>query len=188
MKNILKRIESISKWYGLIVIFIYAVLFAEFVLAINKLYISSEVGSSGLMNTLMRINYVIMVLASVVVWIICCLLFHLTALLFNGKIEFSKFLFAASYPFIIPAIAIFMSIMILSSIDIEGVDDMTQFIEQNSRLGVIMNIVNYSFIPYYLVVICIIHYLYNLKWLYALLSVTIPVLSIWGITELFSLL
>lgn len=41
--------------------------------------------------------------------------------------------------------------------------------------------------PYYLLVACIIHYLYNLKWLYALLSVAIPVVSIYAVTELFKL-
>ena len=188
MKKLIENIVSLPKWYGLMIVLMYAVFFAEFILALNKLYISSGIGFSGIINTLMRINYVIMILSGIIVWIICSLLFHLTALLFNGKMEFSKFLFAASYPFIIPAIAIFIAIWFLSNIDIVKEDNMMQFIEQNSHIKMIMSIINYSFVPYYLIVICVIRHLYNLKWLYALLSVVIPVLSIWVITELFNLL
>ena len=188
MKKTIENIASLPKWYGFVAISMYAILFAEYMNTINIIYISNKAELSGFISTIMNINYVIIFLSCIAVWIISSLLFHLTAVLFNGNIKFSKFLFTALYPFIIPSIAIFIAILLLKNNDITKDIDMEQFLIQSSHFRMVTNIVNYSFIPYYLLIIYLIRYLYNFKWLYAFFSVAIPSLTIWGISELFNLL
>lgn len=88
-----------------------------------------------------------------------------------------------SYPYILPALIILLVIMLLDGIEIAQTDDVMKALQADNRFQQIVCLVNYSFIPYYVVVSCIIHYLYNLKWL--VLSVVIPVVSIYAVTELF---
>lgn len=188
MRNIIEKISSMSKWYGVCIILIYGLLIAEYMSFINHLYMKNMVEVPKILEIIMQVNYYAMILSSFVVWIILCLLFHLAALLFDGRQRFSKFMFMASYPYIIPAISLFVAIVLLKDVNIENDNNVIEELMYNSRFKMILNIVNYSFIPYYAVVACIIRYMYNMRWLYAVLSVAIPVLSIWGMTELFKLL
>jgi hypothetical protein bfra3_00210 len=95
---------------------------------------------------------------------------------------------AAAYPYIIPAVFVFIAILMLDNVTITGVDDMVKALLKNERFQLIVKIVNYSFIPYYLIVSWIIHHLYRLKYSYAMLSVAVPICTIWGVTELFKLI
>ena len=79
------------------------------------------------------------------------------------------------------------AVLLLDGISIKDSVDIMQLILQNDSYKIVIKALNYSFVVYYLLVACIIHYLYNLKWLYALLSVAIPVVSIYAVTELFKL-
>jgi hypothetical protein len=59
---------------------------------------------------------------------------------------------------------------------------------QNSTVQLAINLLKYSVAPYYLIVAVFIRYIYQIKYLYAILSVVIPVIGIWLITELFKLI
>jgi len=188
MKNIVEKIASIPHWYGIAIILVYALLMAEFYSAINDLCIDDDIKVSSIMEVFLGVSYVLTIISSIMVWIILCLIFHLAALLFDGKQAFSKFLFTSSYLYIIPSIALFIVILMIGNLEVEESENMIEKLMDNSRFKLIMSIVNYSFYPFYLLTACIIHHLYNLKWLYAILVVIIPIVSIWGVTELFRLL
>ena len=164
------------KWYGLTIILIYSVMIAEFVKVLNTLFMVGGIEKVALMEKIVQLNYGLTIVSSIIVWILICLLFHLMALLFDGKTTFGSFLIVAAYPYFIPAVILLFAVLLLDGISIKDSVDIMQLILQN-----------YSFVFYYLLVACIIHYLYNLKWLYALLSVAIPVVSIYAVTELFKL-
>ena len=187
MKILFEAFVKLPKWYGIIIVLAYSALVAEYMLTLNEQFMFRSIEITGVIKTFMQISFFVTILSGIVVWIVLCLLFHLTALLFNGKAVFGRFLIVSSYPYTLPALIIFLAIILLDGIDIVQTDDVMKALQDDSRFQLIVSLVNYSFIPYYLLVACIIHYLYNLKWLYALLSVAIPAVSIYAVTELFKL-
>ena len=188
MDHFFERLIQIPKLYGTIVVLVYSILVSEYISSINKLFMTRGIEITSILKTFMQLNFVMTILSGIVVWIVLCLLFHLTALLFNGKAIFGRFLIAASYPYVIPAIVVFIAILMLENVEVPDTDDIVQILEQNNRFQFIVNMVNYSFIPYYLIVSWIIHHLYRLKYPYAMLSVAVPICTIWGVTELFKLI
>ena len=186
MKKIINIIIQLPKWCGIVVVLIYGLLVAEFMHTFAERLMNTE--ATGILRTLLQLNYVITILSTVAVWVILCLLFHLTSLLLNGKATFGRFLIIAGYPYIFPAIFVLIAISLLENVEIIETQDIVQTLQQNSQIQLIAKLVNLSFIPYYLIVACFVRHLYNIKWIYALLSIAIPVLSIWGIVELFKLI
>jgi hypothetical protein len=187
MKNIINIIEQAPKWYGVGIILMYSFLFAEFFSTINNLLpIDNRLGD--LLSIILKINYWGTVISSVIVWIILSFLYCLMALLFNGHSSFGRFLFVAAYPYIIPAIMTLVGLLIVDNIQTSDAENMMDIIMNNQSFKLAMNLINYSFIPYYMLIAIIIHYIYEIKYLYAALSVAIPITSIWLITQLFKLI
>ena len=170
----------LPKWYGLTIILIYSVMIAEFVKVLNTLFMVGGIEKVALMEKIVQLNYGLTIVSSIIVWILICLLF-------DGKTTFGSFLIVAAYPYFIPAVILLFAVLLLDGISIKDSVDIMQLILQNDSYKIVIKALNYSFVFYYLLVACIIHYLYNLKWLYALLSVAIPVVSIYAVTELFKL-
>ena len=188
MREIIAKILQVPKWYGIGVILLYSLLVAEFFSSINKLFIQTELVNNDILIIFSRISYVVMILSGVIVWIISTFLFHLTALLFDGKSSFGRFLFVSSYPYLIPVIMIFVGLFLLDEIQIPNSEDTMAFLKDNQTFKLSTTLINYSFIPYYLIIVVLIRYIHQIKYIYALLSVIIPVLSIWLITMLFKLI
>ena len=170
MRQIINVLLRLPKWYGLTIILIYSVMIAEFVKVLNTLFMVGGIEKVALMEKIVQLNYGLTIVSSIIVWILICLLFHLMALLFDGK-----------------TVILLFAVLLLDGISIKDSVDIMQLILQNDSYKIVIKALNYSFVFYYLLVACIIHYLYNLKWLYALLSVAIPVVSIYAVTELFKL-
>ena len=97
MKSVIEKIGSIPNWYGVAIVLIYALLMAEYLSEINNLCIDYELKANNIMKIFMGISYVLTIISSVVIWVVLCLMFHLMALLLDGKQIFSKFLFIDSY-------------------------------------------------------------------------------------------
>lgn len=188
MRNTVEKISSIPYWYGMAIILVYALLMAEYLSEINDLCMDYDMRASNIIEVFLGISYVLTILSSVVIWIVLCLMFHLTALLLDGKQDFSKFLFTSSYLYIIPIIALIVAIVMLGTLEVDASGDAVVKLLNNSSFKLIMNIVNYSFFLFYALTACIIHYLYKIGWLYSILSVAVPVVAIWGMTEFFKLL
>jgi hypothetical protein len=128
------------------------------------------------------------ILFGIVVWIITNFLFHLTALLFNGQSTFNRFLFMATYPYIIPAIMVLVGIFTLDGLKVPNTEEALIFLMNNHTFRLAMNLISYSFVPYYLMLVILIHHVYQIKYVYAILSIVIPVVSIWLSTTLFKLI
>ena len=185
MKRIIVSIEQTSKWYGIAIIFLYSLLLAEFYSTINRILPFNDLVDHNIFIIFSRINYVITVLSGIIIWIITTFLFHLTALLFDGHSTFKQLLFISSYPYIVPVMMILVGIFLLDGIQIPDTEDITHILLNNSSFQLAMNLINYSFILYYLIVAVFIQHIYRIKYIYAALSVVIPVVSIWLISELF---
>ena len=91
MRNTVEKISSIPYWYGMAIILVYALLMAEYLSGINDLCMDYDMRASNIIEVFLGISYVLTILSSVVIWIVLCLMFHLTALLLDGKQDFSKF-------------------------------------------------------------------------------------------------
>jgi hypothetical protein len=148
----------------------------------------SDYFTNEIFISISRINYALTVLSGIVVWIISTFLFHLTALLFNGHSPFNRFLFISSYFYLIPAIVIVICIFILEDVQITNIENVMIELMNNRSFKLSVHLINYSFIPYYAMIIILIHYIYQVKYIYALLSVVIPVGSMWVIAEMFKFL
>jgi hypothetical protein len=187
MKKVISLIVQLPKWYGAGVALVYSLLLAEFTSALNHL-IPIDEALNNIFEIMMRISYWATILSGIAVWLIMALLFHLTALLFNGHAAFDRVTRATSYPFIIPVMMILAGIVLLDGLEIPQAEDITTALANHPRFRLAMNLINYSFVPYYLIVAVFIRHIYQIKYLYAVLSIAIPVVSIWAITELFKLI
>lgn len=188
MKEILVRLGNMPKWYGIGVVLLYSILLAEFFSALNT-FIYYDDRLNRIMDLLLRANYFVTVASGIVVWIIMSLLFHLTVLLFDGYSSFSRFLYSSSYFYLIPGIFILVAILLLNHTPVEtSYPDAMALLQNHPSFKLAMSLVNYSFIPYYLLCMTLIHHLYKVRFRYAIASVVIPILSIWTITKLFTLL
>ena len=183
MRKIVSIIEKLPVWYGLGVIFLYALLFAEFFATFLRLFPYQEVFDS-IFRVILGASYVINILSEFIVWLIYALLFHLMAMLFGGQATFKRFLFASACPYLIPACIVFASIILLGDIDPLALGNPEEMLTQNPTILLIINLINYSFIPYYLIVSVLVRYIYQIRYIYAALSVALPITAIWLVSEL----
>ena len=187
MKRIINTLEKMPKWYGFLTILLYSLLLAEFLIT-THLVNNNNLETDRLFVILARMSYIIIVLSAIVIWLISTFLFHLTAILFNGYAPFKHLLYISSYFYIIPAISVFISIFLLNQKTEYSTSNAVTTLQNNYSLGLPIMLVNYSFIPYYLLCMILIHHLYKVRLRYAIASVVIPILSVWAITKLFTLL
>jgi hypothetical protein len=75
----------------------------------------------------------------------------------------------------------------LDGLEISQTEDIAFFLANQPKFKLAVNLINYSFIPYYLIVAFFIRHIYRIKYIHAILSVAIPMVSIWAIAELFKL-
>lgn len=185
MEKLFIKLESLSKWYGIGVVLIYSILLAEFFSVLNNFVFADEC-LNRIISLLLRVNYVATVAAGIVVWIVMSLLFHLTALLFNGYAPFTRFLYTSAYFYLIPAVFILVAIFMLEPLTAGAAVSDINSLQGNPTFKLAMLLVNYSFIPYYLLCIALVYYLYKVRLWYAAASVVIPIFSIWAVSRLFS--
>lgn len=187
MKLLLQKLENLPRWYAFGIILLYSLLLAEFFHSLSAFaYFTENMGS--ILNTILKINYVITIVAGAVVWIIMTLLFHLTALLLDGQAQFKRYLYTSAYFYLIPSVFILAAIFILDGIEVSDTPNTIATLQNNDSFRMAMALVNYSFLPYYLLCAVLIHFMYKINYWKALASVVIPILSVWGITQLFTLL
>lgn len=119
MRQIINVLLRLPKWYGLTIILIYSVMIAEFVKVLNTLFMVGGIEKVALMEKIVQLNYGLTIVSSIIVWILICLLFHLMALLFDGKTTFGSFLIVAAYPYFIPAVILLFAVLLLDGISIK---------------------------------------------------------------------
>ena len=188
MKNIIEKILALPKWYGYCVMLIYAVLATEYMTEINSFFLKQGIEVTSLFRTFMQLSYIAAILSSIAVIVVLALLFHLMALLLDGSQKFGKFLSATALTCIVPSICMLIAIILMDDINIDDSENTMSILLQSKRFQIAQYVVNGSFIPLYIIIASIIHYSYKTTWFRSCLSVIIPVISIWGVAELFSLL
>ena len=185
MKLFILNIERLPKWYGVSIVLIYGILFAEYTSTIARLLIIDE--SLIIFHAaFLKINYFVVFLTSIILWLIITFLFHITALLFNGNSSFGRFLRISSYLCIIQTIILSISIFILDGMQNFSIENLTQEMLNNPLIQLAKYLMNSSFILCYLITAIFIHYIYKIKLVYGILSVVIPVASIWVASQLFT--
>jgi hypothetical protein len=187
MNKIIHLIVQLPKWYGISIVLVYSLLLAEFLSAMNHLILLDE-SLNSVFEIFAKISYGVTILSGLIVWLVMALLFHLTALLFNGQASFAHIARATSYPFVIPALIILAGIFLLDGLNLPQTEEIITILPNHPGFKLIMGLINYSFVPYYLIVAAFIRYIYQIKYIYAVLSVVIPVVGIWAITQLFKLI
>jgi hypothetical protein len=186
MKKIVNIIIRMPKWYGIGIVLLYSFALAEFYAALIRISIPAELVGNSILTALSSLSYSLNVASNVVIWLIMAFLFHLTALLLGGHSTFGRFALAVAYPYLVPAIAVVASIVLLDDLQVPPNENAAEFLAHHPTFKLIMNLLNYSFLPYYLACIVLIHYFYEIKYLYALLSIAIPIGAVWLVTQLVS--
>jgi hypothetical protein len=151
------------------------------------LFTSTGLQSENIFIIFSRVSFVVTLLSGIIIWVVLSFLFHLTALLFDGKAQFKQLLYSSAYLYFIPSIFLLAGILLMSNVRITETKDLATALTNNATFKLSMQLMNYSFFPYYLVVTIFIKKIYNINYIYSFLSVEIPIAAIWGITELFKL-
>lgn len=189
MRNNIENIAKLPKWYGVIIVLICGILAAEQSTFIYEFIKDSFAEVSSMMDVVFKFSYVINILIVFAMWIIGSLMFHITALLLGGNHELKKFLYVSAYPMIILIIALSVSILLTDKITLNcQPEEVEAFLRGNKYFQMSHYVVNVSYVLYLSVIAIIVHFLYNMKWYYAILSVFLPIGAIYGIIEIISIL
>lgn len=191
MKQFFEKLENLPKWYAFAIIVAYSLLVAEFFRTLNNLSgIDSSMGAgiTDIINTIMKISFVITIFAGVVTWIVMSLLFHLTALLLDGYAVFKRFLLTSAYFYIVPILCIAASIMMLDGVMVPEVPNAAELLAEDPTFKTSMYMVSYSYVPYYALCAMLIHNQYGLKYWKAVVAIIAPIVAVWGISQLLGLM
>ena len=130
------------------------------------------------------IFFLVFVLSAIIVWIILSLVFHWTALLFDGASDFKNFLFFSGYGF--GAIAItYLVVLFLYMTGIPkglAIEQMQQDVSFKNSLVLI----NIGFMIYYAWIVYAMYFLHKLGIVKSIASVACPMLLYFILTQLFS--
>lgn len=185
MKKIIIHLDRLSIWYGLTVILLYSLLLSEYISTINHfVLISIDEVIPEIYKIFLQISYFTIILSCIIAWIISTFLFHLMALLLNGQPKFKNILFASSYLYIIPSLMCVVGIYILEEIDVPSTESFVVNLLNDPKFILSTKLVNYSgYLPYLFIPI-IIRHICQIRYLYAVLSVAIPLIIIFLIAKL----
>jgi hypothetical protein len=183
MKVIIDLIIQIPKWILIVIVLLYSMLLAEYADVLNK-FVYVDDSLMGIFKFSAKLSYAFTVISGIVTWLIYALMFHIMALLFDGKAKFKNSVLPLAFPYIIPSIMLLIGLFLLIDIQIPFTPDSITILKNHPVYETSMILINYSSVLCYLVSLMIIHYLYKIKWFYSILSVALPFLAILGITEI----
>ena len=191
MRKIIQTMDKLPSWCGICIIILYSMLTAEYSRLILYAFPFKNI-LEDIFSIFIGISFIVYFLSGFVVWIIYALLFYLTARLFGGNASFNNFLYLSSYSYIAPIIMLIISIVMLDNVQIQSIEASNINIEnsimelmENKSFRLARKMIDISFILYYLMIVIFINYLFKIKYIFAILSVLIPVISLWLITEFF---
>lgn len=186
VKNILKT-KKIPMLWVICVVLIYSLLMAEFFNTFNNkiLLTQTDFSPNTIISYFMTFSYVVMVVMAFVIWIVSTFLFHLFAILFNGNAQYKDFQKLTGLSYSVSAVFFLVIIFMFDGVEITQ-NDIPNLFKINPTMKIIGWLMNIAGFTYYLLVIPIIKYLYNISWLKSLGVVAIPVGSIYLLGQLFS--
>jgi hypothetical protein len=188
MRTIIVHARSISYYLVIVVVFVYAIVVAEYLTDLNKRVL--EIQAKELVNNsfyvyFMSLSFVIMLLSPIVIWLISSFLFHLTAILFDGKLSFKYFLKCSGLCCIVPALGFAIAYVLSDGIQLPE-KNIPEFFKTDPLFYTISWIINISSILYYILLIPVVRYLYRINWFKSTGVIVIPILSIYLIGQFFA--
>lgn len=190
MRKLIESISKLPKWYGVVIVAMYGVLTAEYSRFVLNIIRNSSPDFAEMIDTIIIVTYIVGILTAFATWIVGSLIFHITALLFGGKQEWTAFLYTSAYPGIFLIIATIVSIMLTEDIQLNcKPEEIVLFLQSNEKVRMASMIVNASTVLYLSIEAMVVYYLYNnIKWYEAILSVFLPTGTIYGIFKIISIL
>ena len=189
MKKIIENISKLPKWYGLIIVAVYGILTTEYAKFVFNIVRNSSPDFSEIIDTIIVATYVIGILTAFATWIVGSLIFHITALIFGGKQEWTVFLSSSAYSGIFLIVATIISIMLTENIQLNcRPEEIVSILQSNEKVRMASAVMDGSTVLCLCVITIFVHYLYNIKWYKAMLSVFLPTGTIYGICKIISIL
>lgn len=187
MKYLIYTILLLPKWISIVVLFIYCTLFAEFSTIITQ-FMQIPASIELLFQIVIKVQYVIIILGCFATWLVITFLFHLMAILCDGKSDFKSYAMVAAFLYFIPAIVILVELFVLhfQLADLHIANDPLLLVN-NMHFKYAQKIIYGSFILYYLCIIVTTRYVYKLNWLCAIICVLTPISVIGVVAEVMTL-
>jgi len=185
--NELLKTEKIPQLWVIFAVLIYGLLLAEFTNAYyNKVFFSQpDFSPTSLFSYTMKISYILIIVMSFVVWIITSFIYHLFATLFGGSADFYIFQKYTGLVYFFSAIFILAALLIVDNVEITQ-DSVYKLLQENKAMRWISWLIYIPEYLYYIIIIPIIRYLYNINWLKSMGVVAIPIGSIYLLSQFFA--
>ena len=161
---------------------------SEYINIINSKIIEAEIPimeNNQIFTLFMSFSFMMTLLSAFVVWLISSFLFHLFAILFGGVANFKEILKFSALCYILPAIIFLIAIVLVESTTFPK-ENLDFFFSSTKSLVLIKWLIYISSSFCFIALIPIIKYLYLISWYRALLSIIIPLGSIYLLGQFFS--
>lgn len=186
LKIIMFRIEKLSIYWTLGIVLIYGLLIGEYLHSFNvKFQIASNMPSWSYLKIYNNISFVLVVVSSFVVWLISTMLFHFFSILLGGNSNYKSFLRSSAVSYIIPAFSYIIAILVSDKI-VLPVNNTLEFLASNKLMIFINWTINIGYIIYFLILLSLLKYLYQINWLKAIGAIAIPLGSIYLLSQFFA--
>lgn len=186
MKDIFISFEKMPWVIAGCLIVVHGFLLAEYTAIFTKLIASAyDEALYPIVQIVSKINYTWVWVYSIVTWIITSFMFHLAAIIMDGRSNFKNFLKLSAYPYLIPMVVICMGIMCMQpgQISLSAGSDISSLIF-NGSLHTFASIIGLSYIIMYGWVIILVHHVYQISYIKSIVSVIMPVSSLWIFSKL----
>lgn len=181
MRKIIVNAGGVSYYLVIVVVFIYGIVIAEYFSDINRRVLeiqAKELTENSFFNFFMSFSFVMMVLSAFIIWLVTSLLFHLMAILFDGKFRFKGFIKYSGLLYIFPAIGFLVAYLLSSNVQLPE-NNIQEFLKTDGTFQTMSWIINVSSLVYYILLIPVVRYLYRINWVKATGAIAAPILSIY---------
>ncbi len=183
MKKNIFKIENIPQFWVISLILIYGLLLAEFSNTLNSKIFSDQLDS--VYSIFMNITCFVVIAMTFAIWLISSFLFHMFAILFNGKGQFREFLKLTGLFHAFSTIVLLILIFMVKDLELTQ-SHISRIFETNQTMRNISLILNITGFGYYIMIIPITKYFYKINWGKAIGALVIPIGSIYLLGQFFS--
>jgi len=179
--------KRLPLYWSIGIVLVYSLLMSQYFITLNqKIFLNQvQVTNNSILSYLTTINFFMIIGLSFVVWTISSLMFHVFAMLFDGRYSYKKFIKLTGLCYIFPLIGYLMAIILIEKIEFPK-NNISFFIESNRLISLINWIINISSGFAFAFIIPIIKYQYQINWLKSIGSILIPLGSIYVLGQFFA--
>ncbi len=180
--------EKVSQFWVVCIVLIYGLIISEYYSTLNSRVLEIqdyELRTSSFYTVIMSFSFFTMLIAVFVVWQIFSFMFHLCAILLGGMSSYRNFQKYTGICYFIPALGFLIVYILSERIDLPK-DYISEFLISNKYFIIINWIINICFLLYYILLVPLIKYLYQINWVKAIGAIAIPIGSIYLLGQFFS--